>query len=457
MRRYASILLALSSASYGITAASAAMRPHYGGVLRVKLRASVRSLDPSEAANDVTAGAQSAKDHLWLLLGDRLVRFDSAGTVRPMLAVSWQHNADASTWEFRLRPGVQWQDGARVDGASAAAALRAIVKGVKVTGTNVSVAFRTDHPMPDLLSILAEARASLISKRTDGSIVGTGAFRLTQWDPGRHAVLAANENYWGGRPFLDGVDVEMGRTPREQIADFELDRADIVELSVADVRRASQRERRLWTSPPAELLALRFLPGRADDPALREALALAIDRQSIYDVLLQRQGEVCASLLPEWISGYAFSFPASPDAARARQLADSLPAASRSLKLDLEGLDPLAHAVADRIAVNARDAGLTLRPAERGTRADLQLVRLRLSSPDPGPALADLTAALGLADTPERDEEARYAAEESLLADHRVIPLAHLPEVYGLGSHVRNWAPIGWTWQIGSVWLERQP
>ena len=453
MRRCASILLAVSSIL--CANAPAATRPRYGGVLRIKLRVSVSSLDPGGSPDALAAGEQSAKDRIVRLLGDGLVRLDSSGTPRPMLAVSWDRNAEASNWRFRLRRGVQWQDGSRLDGPSVAAALQPVLKGIAVTGSGLSVMFESQHSMPDLLSILGEARTAIV--RTDGAIVGAGPFRLTQWEPGRHAVLVANENYWAGRPFLDSIDIEMGRTPREQVADFELDRADLVELSVADARRASQRGRRLWTSPPTELLALRFVRGRAVDPKLREAMALSIDRQSIYSVLLQRQGEVYASLLPQWVSGYAFSFPAAPDFARARQLAASLPVSTRALSLQTENIGTLARAVADRIAVNARDAGLMLRPAAPGARPDLELVRVRLTSPDPGAAFIDLMAALDLSAPPANDPESRYSAEQAALEEHIVIPLAHLPELYGLGSRVRNWAPAGWTWRIGDVWLETRP
>ncbi|MGH9666804.1 MAG: ABC transporter substrate-binding protein, partial [Bryobacteraceae bacterium] len=188
----------------------------------MKLRASVPSLDPGDPANAFAAGEQSAKEHIRSLIADRLVRLDSAGTAEPMLAASWQRNEDSSNWQFRLRPGVQWQDGSRVDGPSVAAALQPALKGVTVTGSNLTVTFQADHPLPDLLSSLAEARASVVLAGSDGSVLGSGAFRLTHWEAGRHAALAANENYWAGRPFLDGIDVEMGRTAREQIADFEL-------------------------------------------------------------------------------------------------------------------------------------------------------------------------------------------------------------------------------------------
>ena len=54
---------------------------------------------------------------------------------------------------------------------------------------------------------------------------------------------------------------------------------------------------------------------RIDDPRLREALALCVDRAAIHNVLLQRQGEIRGALLPQWLSGLRSSFPPRPTCA----------------------------------------------------------------------------------------------------------------------------------------------
>ena len=92
---------------------------------------------------------------------------------------------------------------------------------------------------------------------------------------------------------------------------------------------------------------------KVEDARVREALALTVDRAAIHRVLLQRQGEISGALLPQWVSGHAFLFPARPDVPRARSLAAGLPAASRTLTLAGED-----RAIVERIALNARDAGL---------------------------------------------------------------------------------------------------
>src|SRR5258708_19242281 len=54
--------------------------------------------------------------------------------------------------------------------------------------------------MPDILDRLS---------RPEAGIPGTGPFRVTKWEPGRRAVLTANEDYLGGRPFVDAVEFSI--------------------------------------------------------------------------------------------------------------------------------------------------------------------------------------------------------------------------------------------------------
>jgi MarR-like DNA-binding transcriptional regulator SgrR of sgrS sRNA len=279
-----------------------------------------------------------------------------------------------------------------------------------------------------------------------------GAFSITRWEGGHLAVYTANDDAPGGRPYLDQVEIEMARPYREQAVDLELGRADLVELGINEARR-SAAGRRIWSSEPVRLLALSF-GARISDTRVREALALAIDRAAIHNVLLQRQGEIAGSLLPQWISGYAFLFPTVPDSARARALTGSLPLEARTLSLRV---DPEWRTMADRIALNARDAGLVVSPALANANADLRLIEVRITSSDPAEALASLAAALGLPEPPRgASAEGLLAAERSYLADFKVIPLFHLPYAYGVGPRVRGGpgiTPLG-EWRFENLWLE---
>jgi hypothetical protein len=281
-------------------------------------------------------------------------------------------------------------------------------------------------------------------------------FVLTTWEAGRRAIFTADDAAAGGRPFLDTVDIQMARPLRDQAVDLELGKADVVELSPTELRRQSA-SRRVWSSSPVRLMALVFGP-RVTDPRVREALALAVDRTAIHSVLLQRQGEISGALLPQWITGYAFVFNASADIAKAQALVAPLSPADRTLTLAVD--DPANRSIADRIQLNARDAHLNVSIVQPTANADVRLVETRIPFADAPHALASVAVAFGLGEPPAaRTPEELYLAERALLEGYRVIPLFHLPNVYGAGPRVQGGAvitPLS-EWRFDSLWLEERP
>ena len=464
MRRIVSPLLAASSLLLCLSAAGAT-RPHYGGRLRVEMRATPNSLDPT--APERYAPYAVARARVAELIFDRLVRLDATAQPRPQLATAWQHDAGYKRWEFQLRPGVKLHDGSPLTPQIVTEALAAANYGWRVRATADTVIVESDSPLPGLLADLATTRYSIL-KRDGDRLIGSGPFRLTEWQPGQRALLAANDDYWCGRPFLDAVEIQMGRSLRDQQIDLQTGRADVIEVAPDQVRRSAQAGQRILQSPAVDLVALVFVPGTAaaDDARRREAVARSLDRDAITNVLLQRQGEPAASLLPQWMSGYAFLFPAAPDLPRARQLRAELGTAL-PLSLAYDSADPLGQAIAERVALNARDAGLTVRPfgelmAARPGNADVRLVHVRLGSADPGTALAEVAAALELP-PPARgpglaDPQQLYESERGLLEDFRVVPLFHLPEAYALSPRVHDWTEgAAGGWRLEDLWVEGAP
>jgi len=415
--------------------------------LRVETRAAFNTLEP-------------ASDNVASLAFEGLIQFDSAGEAQPALAVSWSHSADAKRWEFRLRPGVKYHDGYPLTVEAVGGMLQRYLTRATVGISGGSVVVESDHPMPGLLSELAQPGARMAARSGDGSLVGTGPFRVAQCEAGKRIVLAAFDDYWGGRPFLDSITVEMGRSYRDQFLDLELGKADIVELPPDAVRRAADRGRKVWASAPLDLVAISFPRGQAK---LRTALALSIDRAAIHNIILQRQGEVTAAVLPQWLSGYAFLFPTGADMARARALVTELPASARSFQLGYDASDPLEHIIADRIALNARDAGITVQVVAGG-RPDATLTRTRINYFDPALALAEMAAALKLGDKAvpagSAGPESLYIAEKALLDTNGVIPLYHLPQTFGVSARVKTWMTPGVAasgdLRLAGVWFERE-
>jgi peptide/nickel transport system substrate-binding protein len=402
------------------------------------------------------------------LVGDTLVRLDAQGRPQPAVAVAWQSDPSARRWQFTLRRGVKFHNGSLASPAAVAQILGALHPGWNMRASADSISIESETAMPSLLAELALPRNLLLKRNGSGLPIGTGAFLVAEWQPGKLLKLAANEESWTGRPFVDAVEIEFGKSLRDQAIALELDKADIIE-TVSQATNGAQRHGTSSSSAlslPVELLALVFSPNsKAQDPRLREALALAIDRKPIQSVLLKGAGEPAASILPNWMTGYSAVFSAQADPQRARALlADSRQPA---LNLSYDPRDPQAQLIAERIALNAREVGITVQVSLSGAE-DLRLLRVVLPSPDPATSLSDATRQLGLpqpaipASSRGNGLDDLYQAERGALDGYSVIPLFHLPLASAASPRVCGGAPdrLG-SWNeaghsLADVWLADQ-
>jgi ABC-type transport system substrate-binding protein len=260
----------------------------------------------------------------------------------------------------------------------------------------------------------------------------------------------------------------MGVSSPNQFQDLQLGKVDLTELSPDQVRRASQAGLRTWSSAPVELFAIVFDKEASADSRIRQALSLSVDRAAITNVLLQKLGEPAGGVLPQWLSGYAFLFSTSADMQSAQQLCrttrDTGAEAGKPLRLGVGDEDDTARLIAERVALNARQAGLAVQVTARG-EADARLIRWRLDSIAAPAVLFDVTRALDMSDESaaalkkisSNDPEQTYAAERAIIGSYRVIPLVYLPETIALGPAVRNWMPRRWAeWHLEDVWLDLQ-
>jgi len=251
------------------------------------------------------------------------------------------------------------------------------------------------------------------------------------------------------------------------LVDLELGTADFAEIPPEQARRAGERGVRVSASKPQELVALAFTPGHAvgDDVRARQALSQSIDRAAIVNFILQKEAEPAGGLLPQWSNGTAFLFPTAADSVAARELWLQI-ASSPRIALGYDSGDSLEQAIAERIAVNVRDAGITLstEAISQAANYDVRLMRLPMKSSRPRDALAGWVESLapvsGLDKAPlpaNASAEQIYGRERDIVSSYRVVPLVWLPRVYGLGSRVRDWKSpdAGEGWPLADVWLEQ--
>lgn len=426
-------------------------RPQYGGALRVSTRIAPQSLDPSgDGLADTIAGQNLAR-----LMFDTLVRVDDRGRLQAGLATSWSAEPGNQRWQFRLRAGVRFHDDSPVTPEAIAAWLRAENPAWKVLAAPDSVTVETNAPSPGLPFELARSRNAIAKRGSGNMFVGTGPFGVKEWQPGVTLVLTAEEGYWAGRPFVDSIEITMGKSTREQLIALELGKTELVEIAPEQVRQTTAELGQVFSSAPIELMALVFARDKqsADEGTLRDALALSIDRGSIRTVVLQDTGEPTGAILPNWVSGYAFVFAAAQNLERARQERGQV-SHPMTWTLGYDASDTVARVIAERIALNARDAGITLQTT--AGKADIRLARITLGSTDSRIALGSVAAITGAtAPKPAGSSiDDLYAAESAMLQTQRMIPLFQLPVTYGVGPTVEGWSmgPDG-SWHLGEVWI----
>ena len=457
--------LSLALASLAAAASMSAARPQYGGTLRAEVDAALTTLDP--AAPGLGDAQETSRARVASLVFEPLATIGPEG-LRPLLAASWQTEARGTRWRVQLRSGVVLHDGSTLQPWQAAASLRAIEPSWKVAAEGDAIAIDTGEPIADLPWALADARHAIVVHGAGGALIGTGPFRIDHVDPSR-IVLKAHESYWRARPFVDAVQIETNRRLDVQIADLEGGRADVVGIRAIDARRLTRRGLRVDATRPLELVALVFEPHRAADAAIawRRTIAATINRDAMCAVVLQDQAAPARTVLPGWLSGYARAIGIGGGAMLSRTAVAALPIEQRTMTVRVDPADPVAQAIADRLAVDARESGFTVTvqaPVGLAPRPDARIVRVAAPSTTPDRAFAQMAERLAGRGGPAPAApvsaalDATFRAEQALLDRVVVVPIVHVPELYGIGERVGAPVtpvarPLG-GWDLANAWLQ---
>jgi peptide/nickel transport system substrate-binding protein len=292
-----------------------------GGTFTFPLRTEPSTLD-------FAAAADASSVLVARLLGDSLVDHDARLRVVPRLAESWEWSPDGRILTFHLRPGVRFHDGTPLTAEDvrftfervtdpATRALMWIEPLLPVerleTPDPLTVRVRYRHPygpalhgwdVPILPRPLPGGGAPRAGSR-DRAPVGSGPFRFGAWESGRRLVLLANTDYWGGRPPLDRLVLEIIPSQETLLQSLLAGEVDYAALTPAQWQGLGNRvsfDRRFRTLRFVPLF-LYYVAWRGDgsnpwfaDPRVRRALSLALDRGGYVDAVLRGQGEIAHTL-----------------------------------------------------------------------------------------------------------------------------------------------------------------
>jgi peptide/nickel transport system substrate-binding protein len=281
---------------------------------------------------------------------DTLIRRDPDGTLHPGLATAWKRTAP-TTWQLTLRPDVRWHDGSRFTSTDAKYSLDrtydATVKAARILGAWWTRPIeRTEAPDPATLVIhtrwpdllmparLASCAGAVVPwayvdrvgfKAFNERPVGSGPLRFVSRSPGDRCLFDANPDYWGGR-------IDMDRVVFQSVPDPER-RVDLLLRGAADlvVPLAPEHGPRVAAGPATQVasvlyaglyvLAVNVWVPPLNDALVRQALSLAIDRETIVKQLWRGRGLVPNGPIPRGDDLHDPSrppLPYDPGAARER-------------------------------------------------------------------------------------------------------------------------------------------
>jgi peptide/nickel transport system substrate-binding protein len=311
--RFGLVLLAALVTFTVLAATADAQAPVRGGTLRVGWIPAAKTLDPHYSV-------EFSERYVCYLVFNTLVALDKGFNVVPELARAWQVSPDGKRVMLQLQRGVKFHDGTDFNAEAVKwnierildpqnkspqrATLEPAIASVTVVDPS-TVAIDLKKPFAPLLAALAERPGFIVSPTAAKQMgqdfgqrpVGTGPFKFVEWVRDSQVTLERFPDYWEkGKPHLDRVVFRVVPDPTVRLTMVRTGEVDIAtDVDAKDIP-AIKNEAALKISemkPAARWTALQW---RVDEPpfnnkALRQAIALAIDRNEIRDVLLRGFGE----------------------------------------------------------------------------------------------------------------------------------------------------------------------
>lgn len=310
-------------------------------VLRRGLGAEPESLDPHKSRSMEAGDVQ--RD-----LGEGLTGYSASGELKPRAAERWEISDDGTEYTFWLRPEARWSNGETVTAADFVYGFRRLVDpgtaafysqsvigvenasaivagempvdelGVTAPG-EFELSVRLEHPTPYFLALLTHPsmfpahRGSVEGQETyarPGNFITNGAYKLADWELGSYIELERNEYYW------DNADTAIDRV-RYYVAPepmVELNRYRAGELDVTDTippeAFAQMRSARPDEMQVAPYLGVYYYglnltrPPFKDNPLLRQALSMAIDREVLTGKIIGRGETPAYGWVPSGVDNY---------------------------------------------------------------------------------------------------------------------------------------------------------
>lgn len=325
-----------------------ACRRSQSNVFVIALSDNIKTIDPIGSPS-----VDAASERVRTLMFNSLVKKDEKFDYVPELASNIQRSEDGLAFTFTLRDGVTFHDGRPFTSADARYTLdtvlastfakaasffegaganrKAYIKSVEAPDARTLI-IRLNKQwtglLPNLVPIAIIPKDSYESQKTHP--LGTGPFKFKSYDQVQQVIdLEANQNYWDGAPQIPAVRARAISESNQMQAELQSGRVDVAPLATSlspDAIKALGQNPNLtvhqFVGSNLNLLTFNTTEAPLDNVKVRQAIAYAIDRESMIRDLVLGQGAIAHSILPEGSWAYAKGQPYQFDPVRAKQLLD---------------------------------------------------------------------------------------------------------------------------------------
>ena len=297
-----------------------------GGVLKIQHMDTPPSASIHEEAT-VSVAVPFMALYNNLVVFDQNVAKNSFESIVPDLATSWSWSGDGKQLAFKLRDGVKWHDGKPFTSKDVVCTFDLLLSPDKLRRNprsawwgnvekatadgDFGVTLHLKQPQPSLLALLASGYSPMYPCHVPAADmrrkpVGTGPFKLAEFKMNEGIKLVKNPDYWKkGKPYLDGIDYTIIPDRSTRMLSFIAGKfdmtfpADVTVPLLKNIKRdAPQAQCTMRESGVSTNLIVNREVPPFDDPKVRKALALVLDRQAFIDILSEGEGKMSGSMLP---------------------------------------------------------------------------------------------------------------------------------------------------------------
>ena len=308
-----------------------------GKILSVQIGPNPETIDP--ALNSAVDGG-----NMILHTFECLLTVDQEGKLAPGQAESWETSEDGLTWTFHLRDGLKWSDGSaltandfvyswrRVCDPMVAAPYAETVLGMvegyaDAIGGNLealgveapddkTLVVHLSQPCSYFGSLAAFATLSPVQQATidangDGwavnadTYITNGCFYISEWVPGSYIMCTKNPNYWNADAIkLDGIKFNLIEDPNASYSAYQTGEVLFIKDVPAEEIPSLEGNEEFYVDPIIGTYYLSLNTEREpfNDPKVRKALSLAIDREYVANTLMQGTYSPASNFMgPGWI------------------------------------------------------------------------------------------------------------------------------------------------------------